>query len=135
MAKLIAVDTSVLISYLRGDKSPAVQYFERLESERAPYAIPIICIQEVLQGARDKREWALLEKYLCSQDILYPQDPHHTHLEAARIFIDCRRKGVTPRSSVDCIIAQLCLDEKAALLHDDLDFRTIQKVRPLNLLP
>ena len=91
-------------------------------------------MQEVLQGAKDEREWTLLSEYLESQDLLVPSDAVSTHREAARIYYDCRRKGLTIRSSADCSIAQLVMEHDGVLLHDDDDFDRIQKVRPLKTL-
>jgi predicted nucleic acid-binding protein len=53
---------------------------------------------------------------------------------AARIFFDCRRRGLTVRSAVDCLIAQLVLEVDGVLLHDDDDFERIRTVRPLRTL-
>ena len=131
---MIVVDTSVLIDFFRGKTSAATERFRSLEREGIPFALPAICAQEVLQGAKDEKEWRLLAEYLGSQRLLLPRDPWDLHLEAARIYFDSRRKGLTIRSSIDCIIAQLVLDEDGVLLHDDEDFDRIQKVRPLKVL-
>lgn len=127
---MILVDTSVLIDFLRGRDTPAVARLRRIEMEEIPLALPGICCQEVLQGARDAREWSLLREYLSTQRVLFPTDPWATHEGAARIFYDCRRRGLTPRSSVDCLIAQQTLEEDGILLHDDEDFERIRRVRP-----
>jgi predicted nucleic acid-binding protein len=71
---------------------------------------------------------------LGSQDLLLSADPVSTHRDAARIFYDCRRKGITIRSSADCFIAQLTLEHNGVLLHDDDDFDDIRRVRPLKTL-
>jgi predicted nucleic acid-binding protein len=63
-----------------------------------------------------------------------PRDQWSTHRDAARIYYDCRRKGLTIRSSIDCFIAQLVLEEDGVLLHDDGDFERIREVRPLQTL-
>jgi len=94
----------------------------------------VICCQEVLQGARDQREWALLSDYLGSQNLLFPHDSWATHFNAARIYYDCRRKGITIRSSIDCLVAQMALDEEAVVLHNDEDYERIREVRPLKTL-
>ena len=39
------------------------------------------------------------------------------------------------RSSAECLIAQVALERKLALLHSDRDFDAIAKVRPLRTLP
>jgi predicted nucleic acid-binding protein len=88
-----------------------------------------LCCQEVLQGARDEDEWRVLHENLSAQRLAAPADPMALHWEAARIFFDCRRRGITVRSSVDCLIAAQAMAAKATLLHDDEDFERIQKVR------
>ncbi len=131
---MIVVDTSVLVGFLRGNTSPPSERLRRLEEEGTPYAIPVLCCQELLQGAKDSREWKLLMSYLQTQRVLTPKDPWSTHVEAARIFFDCRRRGITIRSSWDCLIAETVLEEDGVLLHDDDDFERISKVRPLRTL-
>jgi len=131
---MIVVDTSVLIDLLRGRSTPAADRLRRLEEESTPFAVPAICCQEVLQGAKDLREWNLLAEYLDGQTKLAPRDPWSTHLASARIYFDCRRRGLTIRSSIDCFIAQLVLEEEATLLHSDEDFERIARVRPLQTL-
>jgi predicted nucleic acid-binding protein len=131
---LIVVDSSVLISFLRGVPTPGANRLAELELVGEPFALPVACCQEVLQGARDEREWRLLDTYLSSQWLLAPADPWQTHREAARIYFDCRRRGVTVRSTVDCLIAQLVIDHAAILLHEDADFERIREVRPLRTL-
>lgn len=124
----------MLIGFLRGHRSPAILRFQALEEEEISFLLPAVCYQEVLQGAKDEKEWNVLSDYLGSQGLLLAEDPLATHREAARIYFDCRRIGLTIRSSVDCYIAQLVLEEDGTLLHDDDDFEDIAKVRPLKLL-
>jgi predicted nucleic acid-binding protein len=131
---VILVDTSVLVDFFRGGATPAARRLELLDAEETPFAIPLVCAQEVLQGARDEGEWRRLRTALVSQELAFPSDPQRTHLEAARIFFDCRRRGLTVRSSVDCLIAAVALERRDVLLHDDSDFEAIAKVRPLRSL-
>jgi hypothetical protein len=132
---VIVVDTSVLVDFLRGRRTPATALLERLERDETPYAIPGICCQEILQGARDEREWNRLREYLVTQLVAQPENPLRTHVEAARIYFDLRRRGVTVRSTVDCWIAQIVLEQDGFLLHDDADFDAIAEHRPLRTLP
>lgn len=131
---MIVVDTSVLIDFFRGESTPASERFARLEEEGTPFWLPTVCCQELVQGARDEREWRTLEDYLGSQRRLAPPDSWVTHCGAARIFFDCRRKGIILRSSIDCLIAQLTLEHDGVLLHDDEDFERIVEVRPLRTI-
>lgn len=129
---MIVVDTSVLIDFFRGLDTPAVRRLARLDEGAAPFAIPGICCQELLQGAKDEEEWALLADYLGTQRILHAEEPWRTHVEAARIYFDLRHRGITVRSTIDCWIAQLALELGATLLHDDDDFEAIARVRELD---
>jgi predicted nucleic acid-binding protein len=131
---VIVVDTSVLVDLFRGADTPQVRLLEQLEQDRTPFALPAICCQELLQGALDASEWRLLEAYLATQELLSSADPWLTHREAARIYFDCRRKGLTPRSTVDCLVAQLVMENDGRLLHADADYERISRVRPLRLI-
>lgn len=131
---MIVVDSSVLISFFRGLSTPGADRLAELELLGEPFALPVVCCQEVLQGARDEREWETLDTYLSSQWLLAPADPWETHRRAARIYYECRRRGVTVRSTVDCLIAQLVLDHAGILLHEDGDFERIREIRPLRTL-
>lgn len=131
---MIIVDTSVLINLLRGRTTVAAERLTRIELEDTPFHIPAICCQEILQGAEDESEWEFLYRNISTQRILVPEDPFQTHIGAARIFFECRRKGMTIRSVADCIVAQLALENDADLLHDDEDFARIASIRPLRIL-
>ena len=84
---------------------------------------------ELLQGARDEREWDLLVSYLEDQDYLEART--ETWRDAARIYFDLRRLGHTVRSPIDCVIAQLRLEHGVLLVHRDHDFERIAKIRAL----
>jgi predicted nucleic acid-binding protein len=132
---VIIVDTSVLVDLFRGRSTKAVRAFEFLERRSEPFAIPAICCQELLQGARDAKEWKLLIDYLASQIWVGVADDRGSHVAAARIYFDCRRKGLTIRSSMDCMIAQIVIEHDGVLLHDDRDFASISEVTALRCLP
>ncbi len=44
---------------------------------------------------------------------------------------DLRKTGITIRSSIDCCIAQIAIENQALLLHKDKDFTEVSKIRPL----
>lgn len=46
-------------------------------------------------------------------------------------MMECRTKGLPVRGAVDCLIAELALENDAVLLHCDADFDRIALVRPL----
>ena len=131
---MIVVDTSILIDFFRGRGTPGGEQLRRLERDEIPFAIPAVCCQELLAGARDESEWRLLLTSLETQHLLMPEDPWRTHREAARIMFDARRAGIRIRGSVQCFIAQLVLEYAGTLLHSDADFERIKAVRPLRTL-
>ena len=125
---MILVDTSVWISVLR-DKAGALlhEFRNRIGSE--------VCVLsrfshlELLQGAKNDAEWKLLDEYLSTQ--YYLDASENTWREAAKIYFDLRRKGISISSPIDCCIAQIAIESQAVLLHQDQDFERIAEIRPL----
>jgi len=116
------VDTSVWIGLFRQQDTPAVRYFQKIIGDAIPFGITGVIYQELLQGAKSESDFAKLCEYLQTQKFYYPMDILESHVEAARIYFDCRRKGVTIRSTIDCMIAHIALEYDLILLHDDADF-------------
>ena len=125
---MILVDTSVWIEIFRDKTGNIVKAFQKAIGAEN-YAISRFQQLELLQAAADDKEWGLLEKYLSTQ--YYLEASQDTWPEAARIYFELRRKGVTINSPVDCCIAQIALENRAFLLHRDKDFEKISRVRPL----
>jgi len=48
---------------------------------------------------------------------------------AATLYLDCRSKGVTVRSTLDCLVAQCAIEHGLVLLHNDRDFAQMGAVR------
>lgn len=132
---MILVDTSALLPFLAGGSTRASELLEEALSEGLEVALTPIVVQEVLQGARDEPEWKKLKSYLQTQPILVSPDPMTTHIAAARIYYDCRRQGLTVRSTLDCVVAQIAIEHGVPLLHDDRDYDAIARVRALKTLP
>ncbi len=125
---MILVDTSIWIEIFRDNAGKVVEAFkERAGSENC--VISRFNQLELLQGARDEKEWRLLADYLATQ--YYLEADNNTWPEAARIYFELRRKGVTINSPIDCCIAQIAMEHGAILLHRDKDFEKISRIRPL----
>jgi len=125
---MILIDSSVWIAVLRNRSGEAQRLRAWLAGQEPVLArfTPL----ELLQGARNEKEWGLLAEYLSTQTYLDPEPECWTR--AARIYFELRRGGKTVRSPIDCCIAQLGLDHRLTLLHQDRDFETIAQVRPLS---
>ena len=125
---MILVDTSVLISFFKGRKNSKVIKFVDIINRNIPYGINNIIYQEILQGARTKKEFSILKDYLSTQrfyDLLYE---YKSYESAALLNINCRKNGITIKSSIYLIIAQTAIENNLYLLHDDKDFTRISYI-------
>jgi predicted nucleic acid-binding protein len=125
---MILVDTSVWIEVLRDKTGQIVKAFQ-IRSNSENYVLTRFNQLELLQGAKNEKEWELLVDYLSTQYYLETSDITWQH--AGRIYFELRRRGVTINSSIDCCIAQIALESGALLLHRDRDFEKISRIRPL----
>lgn len=126
----ILIDTSVWIDFIRGGSRAATGRLRSALNRGAVPAITATIYQEVLQGAVDQRVFREYRAYFRSQTFLHPADSVECHERAARIYFDCRRKGYTVRSTIDCLVAQIAVEHDVPVLHDDRDFEQIAKVVP-----
>lgn len=131
---MILVDTSVLIDFFRGNQSVPGQKFEDVLLKHIPFGVTSLIIQEVLQGAKSTNEFNKLKLYLENQIIYTPAHKTDTFINAAKIYHNLRKMGLTVRSTIDCLIAQISIEHDLYLLHNDKDFLTIAKSAPLKFL-
>ena len=130
---MILVDTSVLIDFFKGVKNSSTDKFKSILIQKIPFGINSFIFQEVLQGAKSEKEYRLLRQYLETQRFYHPKDPIEFFAKAARIYFKCRKKGVTIRSTIDCIIAQTAIEHDLFLLHNDTDFDAMATIVPLKI--
>jgi len=116
------VDTSVWIGLFRQKETAATHRLRSILEQGISFGISSVIYQELLQGAKDESDYQQLRAYLQSQRFYHPEDAINSYANAARINFDCRRKGVTIRSTIDCLIATVAIEHKLVLLHDDMDF-------------
>jgi len=89
--------------------------------------------QELLQGAKNKKEYALLDEHLRCQRFFHPMDPIISYGKAAMIYLSCRKQGITVRSTIDCLIAQIAIEHDLLLLQNDKDFVNMAPIINLKL--
>lgn len=124
---MVLVDTSVLIDFFKGKSTPQTQKFEDLERYQIPYGICDLIYQEILQGARSDKEFKQLVSYLSTLPFFQLSSIESIEHSSSR-FRKLREKGITIRSTVDHLIAQIAIDNDLRLLHDDQDFYQISKI-------
>lgn len=133
---MLLVDTSVWIDFLAPRSTRAVTYFRAQLDARQPFALTELIYLEVLQGIREPATARKVASYLRGQLLLYPRHGLRTYEAAADLYRRCRAAGVTVRSTIDCLVAQIAIEYGATLLHSDRDYERIAQVESkLKLAP
>ncbi len=125
---MILVDTSILINYFKGANNPKTKKFEKILENGTPFGINNFIYQEILQGASTEKEFKLLNQYLSSQKFYELNYGTKSYENAAKIYYSCRKKGITPRSTIDLLIAETAIENNLFLFHDDKDYTKIASV-------
>ena len=124
------VDTSVWVNYINGKDSAAVEFLDTLLLTPMAVGITDLIYMEILQGSKSEAAFEKLQRYFSTQQFYGFADPQSSYEKAAFIYLSCRRRGITIRSSIDCLIAQCALENELILLHHDKDYRILGKVIP-----
>jgi predicted nucleic acid-binding protein len=124
---MILVDTSIWIDLINGKlivNEPDVLLRFRTTG-------PIL--QEVLQGLRQNRKAdSFKESFLAIPRLCDPMT-WDIYEQAAEIYREGRRRGLTIRSPIDCLIAAVAIENDMPVWHRDRDFPAIASFRPLKL--
>ena len=129
---MIMIDSSVWIDFFNGSEEDAVSALVRLIDDEEEIYISEIILTEVLQGFKDDREYEEARQCLLRFPIARLRDTN-SYLEAAQIFRQCRKQGITIRKTADCLIARTAIENDLFLLHQDSDFDRIAMVCPLKI--
>lgn len=90
-------------------------------------------LQEVLQGLRPGRASDQLKESFLALPRLSDPLPWDLYVEAAEIYRECRRRGYTIRSSIDCLIAAIAIENNVPVWHKDRDYATIARFTRLRI--
>lgn len=130
------VDTSVWIDFIRGKPGPAVDPLRSLVQSGQTVGICAVIYQEILQGAESEQRFAAFRDFFNDVQFYHPKHLTQSYAQAAYLFFSCRRQGLTIRSTIDCLIAQIAIEHDLILLHSDKDFTRMATVIPqLKLYP
>jgi predicted nucleic acid-binding protein len=129
----LIVDSSVWIdSFNPKIKSTEKEILRQLIFNDYPiYLCPII-YQEVLQGIREDKTFEEI-KYILQQYKMIEIDLMDVTNHAIGLYRHLRKKGITIRKSVDCLIASYAILEDMYILHNDSDFTQIAKGSKLQI--
>jgi len=128
----VLVDTSAWVDFFNGHPSPEAEALSRLIREEADVLTCGVVVAEVLQGLRKSKTLTQIEQHFLDMEWLTPIEPE-TYVDAAGLYRSLRSKGVTIRSTIDCMIAGLADENDVLLLSKDRDLRLIIESDLLNL--
>ena len=115
------VDSSVWIDHFRGIATPQTDLLqEALTNLGQSLLIGDLILAEVLRGFSEldaRRTKSAFDKLECVE-----LAGCALAVKAARNYRALRAKGITVRSSIDCLIATYCIEARTSLLHNDRDF-------------
>ncbi len=131
MKENIIVDTSVWIDFYNGISNKQVEVLKSIMLTDI-IVIPPIIVQEILQGIKEIKLLHIVEDSILGFQFL-KYDAYEAALEAAALYRLLRSKGVTVRSSNDCLIAWFCITNSFSILHNDKDFNNIAKHTSLKI--
>ncbi len=127
------VDTSVWIDFFNGHPSVQVQRLARAIEDGESIALPGLVYTEILLGLKNDAEAKRIALLLQAFD--WVSEPTQAdYASAAALYRQCRTKGLTIRSTIDCVIAQLCLRDGLPLLAKDRDFERMAQMVALKLV-
>lgn len=127
---MIAVDTSVWVDFLRGQPTPPVEVLRELVATKPNEVVLVdVVLTEVLGGLREE-DVQRVEQRLFAFNILRSERIADFRA-AAGLYRAARRTGMTIRSTIDCLIAAVCIREDVPLLHSDVDFDRLAKITTL----
>jgi predicted nucleic acid-binding protein len=122
----LLLDTSIWIAILR----------RQVEVDRARYHEYFTCgpvVQEVLQGFGENPLASRYQDRLLKVPRLSDPLPSELFVNAAEIYRQGRRRGLTIRSAADCLIAAIALENNATVWHQDRDFDNIAQFTNLKV--
>lgn len=121
------VDTSVWVELFRKGRPLDLQ--KTVDLDEIVTCLPVV--QEVLQGFRDEGAFRLARESLLAFPMVDSPLPLERHLAAVDLYRLCRSRGVTVRSSVDCLIAASALAHDLEVLHRGRDYAHLASVTQL----
>lgn len=129
---MVLVDTTVWVDFFGDQPEWHVVALQELIEKDDDLCLCGVILAEVLQGVRFDSDYRKTKDYLDALIFL----PMHqaTFLRAAKIYRSLRKKGITIRKPVDCMIASVAIEHDIRLLHNDRDFDQIAKHSKLKIM-
>lgn len=129
----VLVDTSAWVEYLRGTGSSYNTWIREAIAQERPlgWTDPVLC--ELTAGARSS-ERALELRGLLMRGPMHPVAGLQDWEDAATLHRTARARGLTVRSTIDCLIAAVALRTGNPILAVDRDYEALAQVSELELV-
>lgn len=118
---MVLVDSSIWIDFFNDKPNPQVDILETLIATRSDVTLGDLVLVEVLQGTRQDRQFERMLFHLNSFKQIVISDTS-VAIQAAINYRHLRKLGVTPRKTIDNLIATRCIMDDIPLLYSDRDF-------------
>ena len=129
---MVLVDTTIWIDFFAALSLPHVLALEKLIKNREDICICGVILTEVLQGIRNDKEFHKTRDLF--NTLIFLPMPYLVFVRSEEIFRSLRRRGITIRKPIDCMIASVAIENNIKLLHNDRDFLPIEKHCGLKVL-
>jgi predicted nucleic acid-binding protein len=129
---MVLVDTTVWIDFFADRPLPHVARLQDLIEAEEDLCLCGVILTETLQGIRSDITYRKTREYF--ESLLFLPMDQGTFLLAAELYRSLRKKGVTVRKPVDCMIAAVAIEGDLRLLHNDRDFEHIARHSELKIL-
>ncbi|MGA9777948.1 MAG: PIN domain-containing protein [Verrucomicrobiia bacterium] len=126
----LLVDSTVWIDFFCGRKTAQTEKLAQCVQDRDDICCCGFVLAEVLQGIRDEKQFITVKQQF--ENLIYLEDDRTTFEFGATIYRELRRKGVTVRNSVDCLISAIVIQQGVNFLENDRDYKFIDQHYPLN---
>jgi len=128
----LLVDSTVWIDLFRGRETGQTAKLEHAVKNGDLICYCGFIFTEVLQGIRDEKQYVATKREF--ETLVYLEDERSTFDLGATIYRDLKRKGLTIRNSIDCLITAIAIQHDVSLLENDRDFHFIGEHYPLKLI-
>ncbi len=128
----LLVDTTVWIDFFIDRPVPHVTILQRSIENGDNLHICGVILAETLQGIRVDRDYYKTKEYF--ESLIFLPMKRSTFIHSAALYRSLRKKGITIRKPVDCMIAAVAIENGLPLLHNDRDFNQIAQHSELKIV-
>lgn len=129
---MMLIDSSVWIDYFNGTITPQTNHLDKILGVEE-IVIGDLILAEVLQGFRLDKDDNAAKEAMYTFPILHLVGKDMA-LKSADNYRFLRKRGVTIRKTLDCLIATFCIEHTLDILHADSDFDPFEQHLHLNVV-